>query len=177
MPEGTPYTYRCICSLNSDTTSSCNPSGHRSRPPLPDRHLLDHVGLARGRSPANANGGTGLLLEDLPELQALIGSWQGGQLGNITLGETMIKLTCCCQHLSVGAQAAVEDTALVGRDLDVADESGIAPDAERVVREATRADDLPVVGAPAEAGDLRTGVDAVDAGARGGVPEVDVTVV
>ena len=72
-------------------------------------------------------------------------------------------LTSCGQHLSVGAEAAVEDPALVGGNLDVADESGVARDAERVVGETARADDLAVVGAPAEAGDLRAGVDAVDA--------------
>jgi hypothetical protein len=86
-------------------------------------------------------------------------------------------LTSSSQHLAVGAQAAVEDSALVGRDLDSSDESRVAPDAEGVVGETARADNLAVVGAPAERGDLRAGVDAVDASARGRVPEVDVTVI
>lgn len=41
---------------------------------LPDGHLLDHVRLCRRRAAANTGTGTGLLLEDLPELQTLIGS-------------------------------------------------------------------------------------------------------
>lgn len=71
----------------------------------------------------------------------------------------------------------MQNPALVGGDLDVADESRVAPDAERVVGEAARADDLTVARAPPQAGDLRASVDAVHAGTRGGVPEVDVTVV
>ena len=87
------------------------------------------------------------------------------------------KRTSCSEHLPIGAEAAVQDPAFVGGDLDVADESRVAPDAERVVGEAARADNLAVVRAPAEAGDLAAGIDAVDASAGGGVPEVDVTVV
>ena len=71
----------------------------------------------------------------------------------------------------------MEDAGLVGGDLDVADQSWVAPDAEGVVWEAAGADDLAVVGAPAQGGDLGAGVDAVDASTGGGVPEVDVTVV
>ena len=66
---------------------------------------------------------------------------------------------------------------LVGRDLNVLDQGRVAPDAERVVRKAARADDLAVVRAPPKAGHLRARVDAVGARARGRVPEVDVTVV
>jgi len=42
--------------------------------PLADGHLLDHVGLARGTSAASTDATTGLLLEDLPELERLVGS-------------------------------------------------------------------------------------------------------
>ena len=62
-------------------------------------------------------------------------------------------------------------------NLDVTDESAVAPDTEGVVGEATGTDDLTVARAPPEAGDLRTCVDAVDTGTRCGVPEMDVTVV
>jgi hypothetical protein len=86
-------------------------------------------------------------------------------------------LTGCGQHLSVRAQAAVEDSGLMSRDLDVAHQRRIAPDAEGVVGEAAGADDLLVVGAPPKAGNLRPSVDAVHSCAGGGVPEVDVTVV
>ena len=86
-------------------------------------------------------------------------------------------LTGCGQHLTVRAEAAVEDSALVGGDLDVADESGVAPDAQGVVGKTARADDLAVVRAPAEAGNLRARVDAVDASARSRVPEVDVAII
>jgi hypothetical protein len=43
------------------------------------------------------------------------------------------RLTSSSKHLTVRAQAAVEDTALMGRDLDSSDEGGVAPDAERVI--------------------------------------------
>jgi hypothetical protein len=43
--------------------------------PLADGHLLDHVGLAGGTSATGANATTGLLLEDLPELERLVGSY------------------------------------------------------------------------------------------------------
>lgn len=65
----------------------------------------------------------------------------------------------------------------MSRDLNVTDKSGIAPNAERVIGEAAGANDLAVAGAPSETGDLRAGVDAVHSGTRGGVPEVDMTVV
>ena len=71
----------------------------------------------------------------------------------------------------------MQDSALVRGDLHVADEGWVAPDGQRVVWEAAGADDLPVVGAPAQTGDLGPGVDAVDPSARRGVPEVDVTIV
>ena len=61
--------------------------------------------------------------------------------------------------------------------LDVADQCWIAPDAERVVRKSTRADELAVMFAPLNARHLRAGVDAVRPGAGGGVPEVNVTIV
>lgn len=62
-------------------------------------------------------------------------------------------------------------------DVDVAHEIRVTPDGEGVVREAARTDNLAVVRAPAQAGDLRAGVDAVHPSSRSGVPEVDVTVV
>ena len=71
----------------------------------------------------------------------------------------------------------MENARLVGRNLHVLDTSGVAPDAEAVIGETTAADDLLVVGAPAEAGDLGVGSDVVDAGTCGGVPEVDLTIV
>lgn len=71
----------------------------------------------------------------------------------------------------------MENAGLVRWDFNVADQGWIAPDAKRVVWEAAGADDLAVVGAPAEGGDLGAGVNAVDASTGGGVPEVDVTVV
>lgn len=65
----------------------------------------------------------------------------------------------------------------MGRNLDVLDKSRVAPDAQAVVGEARGGDDLLVAGAPAERGNLATSVDAVDASARSGVPEVDHAVV
>jgi hypothetical protein len=62
-------------------------------------------------------------------------------------------------------------------DLNVADQSWVAPDAERVVGKAAGADDLTVVRTPSEAGDLGSSVDAVDTSTSGGVPEVDVTII
>lgn len=71
----------------------------------------------------------------------------------------------------------MKDAALVSRNLNVTDQSRVAPDAERVVREATGADNLAVVGAPAERCHLRTSINAVDSSTRGRVPEMDVTIV
>lgn len=65
----------------------------------------------------------------------------------------------------------------MSRDLDITDESWVAPNAEGVVRETAGADDLAVVVAPSQTGDLGACVDAVGAGTGCGVPEVDVTVV
>lgn len=42
-------------------------------------------------------------------------------------------LTSSSKHLAIGAQTAVEDSALVRWNLHVADQSRVAPDAERVV--------------------------------------------
>lgn len=125
---------------------------------LADSHLLDHLGLARGSAGERRRRSASLLLEDLPELEGLVRGGGG-------------------EHLSVRAEAAVEDAGLVGGDLDVADQSWVAPDAERVVGEAAGADDLAVVRAPAQGGHLGAGVNAVDAGTGGGVPEVDVAIV
>lgn len=87
------------------------------------------------------------------------------------------ELTSGGQHLSIRAEAAVENTSLVGWDLDVADQGWVAPDADGVVWEATGADNLTVMWAPSEGGDLRAGINAVDTSTSGGVPEVNVTVV
>jgi hypothetical protein len=83
---------------------------------LSDRHLLGHGGLARSTRRTNTGGGTSLLLEDLPELETLISSSSS-------------------KHLTVRAEAAVEDSAFVSRDLNGSDEGRVAPDAQRVVRE------------------------------------------
>jgi hypothetical protein len=125
---------------------------------LTDGHLLDDAGL-HGSGAGGSDGRlTSLLLEDLPELEGLIRGGSG-------------------EHLAIGAEAAVEDTRLVGRNLHVLDTSGVAPDAQAVVREAAGADNLLVVGAPAKAGHLGVGSDVVDTGSSGGVPEVDLTIV
>jgi hypothetical protein len=125
---------------------------------LADGHLLNDAGLYGSGAGGSDRRLTGLLLEDLPELERLVGS--GGR-----------------EHLAVGAEAAVENARFVGRDLHVLDARGVAPDAQAVVGEATGADNLLVVSAPAEGGDLGVGGDVVDASASGGVPEVDLTVV
>ena len=125
---------------------------------LADGHLLDSAGLHGGRSGSSDGRLTGLLLEDLPELERLIGGSSS-------------------EHLAIGAEAAVQNARLVRRDLHVLDTGRVAPDAQAVVRETTSADDLLVVGAPSEAGDLRVSGDVVDASTSGGVPEVDLTIV
>jgi hypothetical protein len=71
----------------------------------------------------------------------------------------------------------VKNTGLMCWDLDIANEGWVAPDADRVVWEAAGADNLLVMWAPAEAGDLRTSIDTVDASTSGGVPEVDVAII
>jgi len=65
----------------------------------------------------------------------------------------------------------------MGRDLDVLDQGGIAPDAEAVIGESRAADDLLVASAPPQACDLGSCVDAVGASAGGRVPEMDLTIV
>ena len=111
--------------------------------PLPNRHRLVHLGLGRRPSTCRTRARPSLLLKDLPELEVLVGRGRG-------------------QCLTIGAQRAVQDARLVGRDLDIADKGGIAPDADRVDRGAGRAGNLTVVRGPAEAGDLRASVDAVE---------------
>ena len=71
----------------------------------------------------------------------------------------------------------MENTSFVGRDLYIADQGRIAPNAERIVREAAGAYELTIVITELEAGHLRTSVDAVDSGTSGGIPEMDVPVV
>jgi len=61
------------------------------------------------------------------------------------------ELTCCSEHLAVGAQAAMKYSRLMCWDLHISDQGRVAPYAERVVWEATGADDLAIVVAPAEA--------------------------
>ena len=89
----------------------------------------------------------------------------------------MVELTCGSEHLSIWAEAAVKHSGLVCRDFNIAYQGWIAPDAERIVGEATSADDLLVVWAPSKAGNLGTGVDTVNSSASRSVPEVNVTVV
>lgn len=126
---------------------------------LADGHRLRHLGLATHTTFTSSGGaGASLTLEYLPELEALV-SGGGGQ------------------HLTVRADSAVEYTSLVSGDLNVTDQSRVAPDAERVVREATGADDLAVVVAPAQGGDLGASIDAVGTSTSGSVPEVNVTIV
>lgn len=126
---------------------------------LADGHRLGHLGLAAHAALTSTGGsGASLTLEDLPKLEALV-SGGGGQ------------------HLTVRADSAVEYTSLVSGDLNIANQSRIAPDAERVVGEATGADDLAVVVAPAQGRDLGASVDAVGTSTSGGVPEVNVTIV
>lgn len=71
----------------------------------------------------------------------------------------------------------MKDTGFVSGDFDIADESWVTPDAQRVVGEPTGANNLAVVVAPAQAGHLRASVDAVGASTSSGVPEVNVTVI
>jgi hypothetical protein len=125
---------------------------------LADGHLLDDTGLHGSSAGGGDRWLAGLLLEDLPELERLVGG--GGS-----------------EHLTIGAEAAVQDARLVGRNLHVLDARRVAPDAEAVVGEATAADNLLVVSTPAEASHLRVGWDVVDASTSGGVPEVDLTVI
>ena len=120
--------------------------------------MLDNTRLHRSRACGGDRRLTGLLLEDLPELERLVGGSSG-------------------EHLAVRAEAAVQNAGLVSRDLHVLDAGWVAPNAEAVVREAASADDLLVVSAPSKAGDLRVCGDVVDAGASSGVPEVDLAIV
>ena len=71
----------------------------------------------------------------------------------------------------------MKDSGLMRWDLNVANEGWVAPDTDRVIREAATADDLAIVGAPSEASNLRAGIDAVHSCASSCVPEVNVTVV
>lgn len=71
----------------------------------------------------------------------------------------------------------MQHSALVSRDVDISHKGRIAPDGQGVVGEAARADNLAVVRAPTQAGDLRPRVYAVHPSSRGRVPEVDVAVV
>ena len=100
-----------------------------------------------------------------------------GVSSGTTLEEEMTKLTCRGEHLTVRAEAAVENSRLVRRDLDIAYQGWVAPDAQRVIWEAAGADNLFVVVAPAEACHLGPSVDAVSASSGGGVPEMDVSIV
>ncbi len=94
-----------------------------------------------------------------------------------SLQDDAAKLTCGGEHLTVGTEAAVENPRFVRRDLDIAYQGWVAPDAQGVIWEAAGADNLLVVVAPAEACHLRAGVDAVSASSGGGVPEMDVSII
>ena len=79
---------------------------------LPDSHRLVHLGLATDTSfPRGRSTGASLALKDLPELQALIRRSRS-------------------QKLTVGAERAVQDTGLMGGDLDVANQGRVAPEAQ-----------------------------------------------
>lgn len=88
---------------------TCLPDSHR----LAQLRLASNATLARSRSTAAR-----LALEYFPELQALIGG-------------------CGSEHLAVRTQATVKYTSLMSRNLNVANKSRVAPNAEGVVREAT----------------------------------------
>ena len=51
--------------------------------------------------------------------------------------------------MAIRAEAAVKHTSLVSWNLNIANKSRVTPDPERAVREATGADNLTVVVAPA----------------------------
>jgi len=61
-------------------------------------------------------------------------------------------------------------------DLNVLDQSGVAPDGELVIRGPVARDNLAVVGGPLKRCDLGSGVDRVHTGASGSVPEVNLTI-
>lgn len=123
---------------------------------LPDSHLLGQaLAFPAGR---RSRSGSRLLLEELPELQALV---RGSS----------------SKHLAVRAEGGVKDTGLVGGDLDVLDEGRVTPDGHLVVGSTVAGDDLAVVGGPLEGGNLGTGIDSVDASTGGGVPEVNLAIV
>jgi len=125
---------------------------------LADRHLLDDASLSRGSTGSGDGWLARFLLEDLPELERFVSGSSG-------------------EHLAIGAQAAVQDTGLVGRNLHVLHASRVAPDAERVVGEATSADNLLVVGAPSQAGNLGIRRNGVDASSGRRVPEMYLAIV
>lgn len=65
----------------------------------------------------------------------------------------------------------------MSRNLDVAYQCRVAPNAQRIVGEAAGADDLPIVRTPTEACDLGSGINAVHTGSGSGIPEVDVAII
>jgi hypothetical protein len=126
---------------------------------LANGRRLDGAGGLHGCSTRGCDGRlTGLLFKDLPEFEGFVCSGSG-------------------KHLAVGTKAAVQNARLVSWDLHVLHAGGVAPDAERVVRETASADDFFVVSAPSQASDLRVSGDVVDASSSGSVPEVDLTIV
>lgn len=126
---------------------------------LSDGHGFSHLSLASNSTFTRCRcTSSWLAFKDLPEFQAFV-RCRGGQ------------------ELTIRTQAAVQNTGLVCRDLNVADQSGVTPDAQRVIGESTGANNLPVVVAPPQAGDLRAGIDAVGTGTRRGVPEVNMAIV
>jgi hypothetical protein len=71
----------------------------------------------------------------------------------------------------------MQDTALVGSNLDVLDHGRVGPDGDAVVREARSARNLLMVRAPPKACDLAAGINGIDASTCGGVPEVNVAII
>ena len=64
----------------------------------------------------------------------------------------------------------MKDTSFVCRNFNVSNQAWVRPETDGVVGKATGAGDLSVVRAPAQAGDLRACVDAVDACTGRSVP-------
>lgn len=91
--------------------------------------------------------------------------------------QDVVRPTGSSEHLSIWTETAVKDSGLMCWNLNVAHQSRVAPDAEGVIGEAAGADDLTVVRAPSQAGNLRAGIDAVHSSTSCGIPEVNVTVI
>lgn len=121
----------------------------------PEGCLSDEVGVARGVVGLGGSLGSGSLRggPDLPEAESLVTG--GGGDGR-----------------SVGALRHVEHASGVASEFSRLDHGGVLPDAD-VVGPAMARDDFLVVARPLERADLGAGVDGVEAGTSGGVPEAN----